>query len=121
MTKIGFKRELYKVGRLPIEVFDAIQRITNILEENYGIDRDIDEDMGGYIILLEDINDYQLLIDEINLNIENDVIPEFVDKRKCHNGEIFTNTLILCNNDFGIPIIMPLEITPENLKSYMID
>ena len=46
---------------------------------------------------------------------------EYVDKIVCNNGEVYTNSLIICNNDYAISIIIPIELTPQNLKDYMID
>ncbi|WP_279287125.1 hypothetical protein [Clostridium beijerinckii] len=38
----------------------------------------------------------------------------------CSNGETYTNPLIICNNDFDISLIIPVELTPQNLKDYVI-
>lgn len=54
-----------------------------------------------------------------NSDIEG-VIPEFVDKILCSNGEVYTNSLILCNNDYAISLLIPIKLTPQNLKDYMI-
>ncbi|NRT72455.1 hypothetical protein [Clostridium beijerinckii] len=38
----------------------------------------------------------------------------------CSNGGTYTNPLIICNNDFAISLIIPVELTPQNLKDYVI-
>jgi hypothetical protein len=119
MLRIGFKRDLHRVKIFPIEIIEKVSKITNILEKYYGERRDIDKDMGGYILLIENNCDFEQLNNELYMDISNDVIPEFVDLIKCSDGQVYTHTLILCNNDFGISIFMPFEITPDNLKEYI--
>ncbi|WP_271811303.1 hypothetical protein [Clostridium beijerinckii] len=38
----------------------------------------------------------------------------------CSNGGTYTNPLIIYNNDFAISLIIPVELTPQNLKDYVI-
>lgn len=38
----------------------------------------------------------------------------------CSNGGTYTNPLIICNNDFSISLIIQVELTPQNLKDYVI-
>lgn len=38
----------------------------------------------------------------------------------CSNGGTYTNPLIICNNDFAISLIIQVELTPQNLKDYVI-
>lgn len=121
MIKIGFKCEVINAIKLPIQVIETLRKITSTLDEYYGTDRKIDEDLGGYILIAEDLDDIKQLNAELYMDIATDAIPEFVDLIKCSDGQIFTHTLILCNNDFGITIIMPLEITPQNLKEYIVE
>lgn len=78
------------------------------------------KDDGGFVDLIEKSEDFQELKEKTYIDCD-DVILEFVDKIKCDNGEVFTNSLILCNNDYGISLIMPIELTTQNLKNYIID
>lgn len=52
----------------------------------------------------------------IDINI---VIVEYVDKILCANVNVYTNSLVLCNNDYSISLIMPFEIMPKNLLNQM--
>lgn len=117
MIKIGFSREIEKIKHLPLEVVTLVGDMTKKLEYYYGDDRDVDKDMGGYILIIQAQEDlYELK--NINLDIYKSY-PEYVDRIriKTDKGQVgcWTNTLMLCNNDFGISIIMPLELTPKNL------
>lgn len=38
----------------------------------------------------------------------------------CSNDGTYTNSLIICNNDFAISLIIPVELAPQNLKDYEI-
>jgi hypothetical protein len=119
MIKIGLQRDIYKLQNLPPEVVSTVSKVTSTLEEYYGTDRNIDKDMGGYLLILENEKDFQQLNNELCIDVKNDAIPEFVDLITCSNGFIYTHCLILCNNDFGISLIIPFEITPANLKEYL--
>lgn len=51
MIKIGTSRDLYKIRHLPIEVRKSISADIKILDENYGINRNVDTDMGGFVVV----------------------------------------------------------------------
>lgn len=120
MIKIGHAREVDDLEHLPQEVINAVQNIAAALDHHYGKNRDIDEDMGGYILIItEEEALYELRKNSLNLW---ESIPEYVDripiqgeKEGEEQGEDWSNTLILCNNDFGISILMPMRITPKHL------
>ncbi len=73
MIRIGTKAELYKVTHLPIAVKNAITEDVRILDDSYGADRDIDGDMGGFVVVCEK-ND---VLKIANFDRENEV-PEFL-------------------------------------------
>jgi hypothetical protein len=121
MVKIGYLKEIGKVKTLPKELIEAVKGILTILDNEYGEKRDIDND-GGYVLLVDDEGDFESIKSDLYIDLEEDAIPEFVDIIRCENGEVlYTNSLILCNNDYGISIIMLLSITPKNLKDYIIE
>jgi hypothetical protein len=117
MVKVAHLRETENL-QFPKEVVKVIKEIAGILDVEYGEDRNEDSD-GGYILVLESRDEFEKLQD-VYIDIDT-VIVEFVDRIKVENGEDWTNSLVLCNNDFGITLIMPLRITPDNLKDEMID
>lgn len=120
MIEVSYLREQKKANFLPQEVLETIQGILQILDTEYGADRDKYEDDGGYIIVVERKEDFEEIKNRTYIDCNN-VIAEYVDRVVCSNGEIYTNSLILCNNDYAISLIIPLELTPQNLKDYMID
>ncbi|APF21399.1 hypothetical protein ONV75_18645 [Clostridium sp. LQ25] len=120
MIEIAYLREKDILKIKPQEVQETIQEILQILDIEYGTSRNKYEDDGGYVIVVEKKEDFEEIKDKIYIDCD-DIIAEYVDKIVCDNGEIYTNSLILCNNDYAISLIIPLELTPQNLKNYMID
>ena len=118
MIEITYLKEMKKVHALPIEVQDAIKGVLEILDSEYGADRDKYADNGGYVVVVESIEDFKELQEKVNIDV-NDVIVEYIDKILCTDGKIYTNSLVLCNNDYSISLIIPFEIMPENLLKQM--
>lgn len=118
MIEITYLREMEKVQTLHIEVQEVIKGILEILDSEYGADRDQYSDNGGYVVVIEDIEDFKQIQEKTNIDV-NDVIVEYVDKILCADGKVYTNSLVLCNSDYSISLIMPFEITPENLLNQM--
>ena len=51
MIKVGTKKDFYKIAHLPDNVRTAICEDIKILDENYGENRNIDTDMGGFVVI----------------------------------------------------------------------
>ncbi len=120
MIEIAYSKEKEILRNMPQEVQETVREILQILDSEYGADRNKYEDNGGYVIVVEKKEDFKELKNKTYIDC-NTVIAEYVDKIVCSNGEVYTNSLILCNNDYAISIIIPLELIPQNLKDYMID
>lgn len=118
MIEITYLREMKKVQTLPIEVQEVIKGILEILDSEYGADRDKYADNGGYVVIVESIEDFKGIQKKTNIDI-NDVIVEYVDKIICSDGKVYTNSLVLCNNDYSISLIIPFEIIPKNVLNQM--
>ncbi|EES49941.1 hypothetical protein NE172_06915 [Clostridium botulinum] len=117
MIEITYLREMEKVQVLPIEVQEVIKGILEILDTEYGADRDKYVD-GGYIMVAESVKDFKEIRKKTHIDI-NSTISEYIDKIECSNGKVYTNSLVLCNNDYSISLIIPFEIMPENLLKQM--
>ena len=50
MKKIYRKSQLLEVNNIPTEVIEGIKATIDVLNENYGADRDIELDLGGSIL-----------------------------------------------------------------------
>ena len=61
MKKVYLKEEFKKLNEYPIEVIENIRGTISILNKAYGIDRDIESDLGGYIVIAENIVDIEIM------------------------------------------------------------
>lgn len=120
MLEVSCLREKERLKNLPREVQEIVLGILQILDIEYGANRNKYEDGGGYVVIIEKEEDFKGLKDKTYIDC-NEVIAEYVDKTVCSNGEIYTNSLIICNSDYAISLIIPLELTTQNLKDYMIE
>lgn len=119
MIEIAYSREKVILKNMPQEVQETIEEILQILDSEYGANRNRYEDDGGYVVVVEKIEDFKEIVSKVYIDC-NEVIAKYVDKIVCSNGEVYTNSLIICNNDYSISLIIPIELTPQNLKDYMI-
>lgn len=53
MIKLGTEKELFKIKHLPINIQSAISEDIRILDNSYGKDRNVDVDMGGFVIVCD--------------------------------------------------------------------
>lgn len=118
MIEITNLKEMEKIQAIPTEVQEVIRGILEILDSEYGADRDKYSDNGGYVVVVESSEDFKEIQKKTNIDV-NDIIVEYVDKIVCADGRVYTNSLVLCNNDYSISLIMPFEIVPENLLNQM--
>lgn len=110
MKKIAHVREVPTDG-LPVEVIHKIKEIAEILDTEYGDDRDVEGSNGGYILVIEDDTELPLLTD---IHIDTDtIIPEFTDRIPVSGGNDYTSTLLILGNDFTVTLVMPMAITLE--------
>ena len=96
----------------------TIKGILEILDSEYGADRDKYSDNGGYVVVVESIEDFKEVQKKTNIDV-NDIIVEYVDKIVCACGKVYTNSLALCNNDYSISFVMDFDLMPENLIKQM--
>lgn len=118
LIKIGHVREVELLEKMPLEVQETVLGILEILDSEYGGDRDIAHDNGGYVLILEAKEDLKEVKEKVNIDCY-DAIAEYVDKVVCSDGQEYINALILCNSDYGISLIMPMEIATKNLVNQM--
>lgn len=113
MIKVGTVKELTQFeGTIDRNVYVVVLRIVSKLDESYGADRDVDNSDGGFVLVVENVQDMPLIGQRYVRLDENR--HEVVDVVKCETG-VYINALFLCNNEFGINILMPLEIAPQVL------
>ena len=89
--------------------------MATILDENYGENRHVEKDLGGYILLVESEEDVVELVDRMENQF---TIPEFVDVISCSDGISYTHTLFLLSSDYSVSVFCPLDLTPQEILKY---
>ena len=112
MIKIFSKEQSRKVINYPEEVIDSIYEIIEILDDNYGQNRNIYNDLGGYVLVAENIVDIEILKqDKLQC-----LVPEYTDVIEVMNGENYTSSLYLLSSDFSIVVV-----TTEELSKFLLE
>jgi hypothetical protein len=112
MIKIFNEKELVQLKDYPLEIIESIKGVIVILSENYGDDRDIELDLGGYVVIAENIVDIEMLKqDKLQ-----DLIPEYTDIIECKEGVNWTSSLFLLSSDYSI-----IVVCTEELSKYLIE
>ena len=112
MRKISKVNDLIGID-LDSNVINAIKEQLNILDENYGVERNIDEDLGGYVLILESKDD----VIEARENILNGVIPEYVDIIECKGGKQYCLSLFLLSSDYAVIVIATKELMDRLIEN----
>lgn len=87
------------IKHLPEQVVDAIVPDLIILDEFYGVDRNIEEDLGGYVVVIEAMEDIKKLEDSRLYVYKQEA--EYVDELQV-GEETWIKSLFLLNSDFGV-------------------
>lgn len=107
MKKIYLKKQLEDLSDYPVEVINSISETIDILNENYGENRDVDKDLGGYVLVVESIED----VKELKNGILKDILPEYTDEIICSEGVNYTSSLFLLSSDFSVVVIAEEELS----------
>ena len=107
MIKIFSKEQLRKVINYPEEVIDSIYEIIEILDDNYGQNRNIYNDLGGYVLVAENIVDIEIFKQEKLKGL----VPEYTDIIECSEEVNWTFSLFLLSSDFSIVVVTTVELS----------
>lgn len=111
MYKIGTVAELEQAkARLPDEIYAETLRIVTMLDENFGSERDVENDDGGFVFVAENLKDLYYFIQ--NYTDLDGPMLEYVEPV----GLDYINAFYLYNEYvFGITLLMPITIAPATL------
>lgn len=107
MEKIYLKKQLEELSDYPVEVIKSISETIDILNENYGENRNVDKDLGGYVLVVENIEE----VKELKNGILKDILPEYTDEIICSEGVNYTSSLFLLSSDFSVVVIAEEELS----------
>jgi len=106
-----------KVRTLPIEVRRSLEKTLEILDDNYGENRSIDE-MGGYVLVITTDEDLKQVSVKDTIDLDADIF-EYVDLIPLKHSYDWIEALILLENDYGVVIYMPIPLITKNLEKYL--
>ena len=112
MKKVYKESQLLEENNIPLEVIESIKATIDILNENYGENRDIETDLGGYIVVAENIVDIEILKQDKLQGL----IPEYTDVIECSEGVNWTSLLFLLSSDYTIVVV-----TTEELSKFLLE
>lgn len=99
--------------KLDINVISIIKEQLNILNENYGVERNIDTDLGGYVLILESKDD----VIKARKDILYGVIPEYIDIIECKGGKQYCLSLFLLSSDYAVIVISSKELMDRLIEN----
>ena len=112
MKKVYRENQLLEVNNIPSEVIESIKVTIDILNENYGEYRNVESDLGGYVVVAENIVDIEILKrDKLQ-----GLIPEYTDIIECSEGVNWTSSLFLLSSDVSIVVV-----TTEELSKFLLE
>jgi len=112
MKKIYKKEQTEKLTDYPVQVNKLIRETIEILDENYGDNRRMRRDLGGYVFIAENTVDIEML----KIEIVKGLIPEYTDIIECKEGVNWTSSLFLLSSDYSIVVVCT-----EELSKYLIE
>ncbi len=114
MIKVGTTKDIERiVNILPIDVIGKCLEVTNVLDNEYGAYRSIDTDMGGFIAIIEGVEDIKILEQCHNLDMVED-IAESVEVINAPNDS-YLSILYMLSSDYGINVVADRKILPLEL------
>ena len=111
MKKIYKESQLLEVNNIPSEVIESMKVTIAILNESYGANRNIEADLGGYVVIAENIVDMEILKQDKLQGL----VPEYTDIVECSEGVDWTSSLFLLSSDYAI------VVTTEELSKFLIE
>ena len=111
--KIWKEKQLNLLEGYPKEVVASVNETIGILNDNYGTDRDVDKDLGGYIQVIESLGELKLLKNGILQGLVEEYSDEICTDE---NGDTYNSTLYITSSDYNVMVITKNEMTDELLK-----
>lgn len=107
--KLGTMSDLMSLPSLNPNARKIIENDLAILDENYGSDRDIDNDYGGYVLYCDYGTKTEELKERFNY-IEH--TPEFVDLilGYCH-------AVYVLSDEYAVSVIISIDDAPKEIKN----
>lgn len=112
MKWIENKNQIKELANYHRKVISTIEEMIEVLDENYGEDRAVDNDLGGYVLIAENIVDIEILKQDKLQGL----VPEYTDIIECSGGVNWTSSLFLLSSDFAIVVV-----TTEEFSKFLLE
>ena len=112
MIKIYSLKDKSEIVKYPVEVINNLISTIALLDKNYGEERDINNDLGGYVVIVENIVDIEML----KQGKLKGLVAEYTDIIECSEGVNWTSSLFLLSSDYTIVVI-----TTEELSKFLLE
>lgn len=108
--KLGNVEDVKTIPNLCLGAKNAISKFTKILTEMYGSDRDVDHDMGGYVLYAEKGTSINELKNAFNYE-ENtfEYVQEFEDD--------VVAAIYVISTEFAVVLVMHLDNAPDIIRN----
>ena len=107
MIKLYKKEQLEEVKqKYSKEMIQEAEEIIILLDKNYGMNREVDKDLGGYILIAESEED----VADIKANIIKGLIEEYTDLIKSDDGIDYYSSLFLLYDDYSVVVFSTKEL-----------
>ena len=111
--KIWKEEQLNLLEGYPREAVNSVNETIGILNDNYGTKRDVDKELGGYIQVIESLEELKSLKNGILQGL----VEEYSDEIcTTENGDVYNSTLYITSSDYNVMVITKNKITDELLK-----
>ena len=111
MIKLWKKEDLNLLSEYPKEVVENVDNSINILDESYGYNRKLTDDV-GYVCIIQDIKE----VENLKSNILKGLVEEFSDVLHQDETNTYSSTLYILSSDYSITVITKNEETEYLLK-----
>lgn len=108
--KLGTLSDLHRISSADSKVKEVIAETLKTLDDNYGKDRDVDNDYGGYVLYAEPgTRDTEVL----SWFDYEEYVPEYVEY--VGSDPEYCCSLYLTSTEYGVVVLTALADTPEEI------
>ena len=112
MKKVYNESQLIKFNNIPVGVIEYVKETVVVLNALYGEERDTENNLGGYVVIAENIVDIEILKQDKLQGL----IPEYADMIECSRGINYNSILYILSSDFAIVVV-----TTEELSKFLLE
>ena len=113
--RIGNVKDVDKICNIDEMTRNTLLKYARILTEEYGVERDVDHDYGGYILYVPFGTPYEELkamFDYTDYSVE---YVEYIE----HSEPTMCVAVYITSSDYGVVIVMSLNDMPDEIRKHL--